>query len=61
MDNLAELNNSLRKQLDESTRREKIRENEIRELIAENERVYNEVNIQRHRIHDLAITYNFAV
>lgn len=61
MINLSELNASLRKQIDESTRREKIRENEIRELIAENERVYNEVNVQRHRIHDLAIAYNFAV
>lgn len=59
--NLSDLNASLRKQIEESTRREKIRENEIRELIAENERVYNEVNVQRHRIHDLAITYNFSV
>ena len=51
----------LRVELDEHQKRETRREREVAELMAENERLYRELNIARHRLHDFAVSYGVDV
>ena len=48
-------------ELEEVIRVDRIREGEIKDLMRENERLYNEVSAMRHQLHQLAISYNFVV
>ena len=48
---------SLKKSLEESEGRERRREKEVGELIDENERLYKELNVTKHRFHDVCVSY----
>ena len=48
---------SVRKNLEETEMRQKRREKEVNELIDENERLYRELNVSKHRLHDVCVAY----
>jgi hypothetical protein len=58
---LTERENQLKVQLEEHQRREVRREREVGELMAENERLYREINVTRHRLHEFAIAYGVDI
>lgn len=51
----------LRNELEEHQKRETRREREVAELMAENERLYRELNTTRHRLHDFGVAYGVDV
>ena len=51
----------LRVELDEHQKRESRREREVSELMAENERLYRDLNTTRHRLHDFGVAYGVDV
>lgn len=51
----------LRVEVEEHQKRESRREREVAELMAENERLYRELNVTRHRLHDFGIAYGVDV
>ena len=47
----------LRKQLEDCQIRERKREAEVNELMIENERLYHELSVNKHRLHEIGINY----
>jgi len=53
--------NQLRVELEKHQKREGRREREVGELMSENERLYKELNYNRHQLHEMGIAYGFDV
>lgn len=56
-----DLENQVRRELEINQQREVRRERQLEELVQENERLVNEANLNRQKLHDLCITQGIEV